>query len=174
MQFLWSRLFRFLVINLIFCFDKHLTALLSFLLYLCIWDFILHQLIHFRRYAHHILTGNFKLFSHVFCSIRSLIAVALWYHFGPVVLAQHAHYICIIRVKRTHYLCLLNFVIDHQLARVPLCNEAELLVGYQILHIDVPWLTQGTVKFTLDEILLETLLTGRKRPAAFCQTSFIN
>lgn len=49
-----------------------------------------------------------------------------------------------------------------------------MLVRDELLHVDVPRLTLGTVELTLDEVVLETFLTSRKRPAALGHASFVN
>ena len=106
-----------------------------------------------------ILTYFFNLCIFFICFRYDLLVIdSRWLYL--VILLKHPHDIDYIGIERAHDLCLLDFIIYHELARVPLCDESELLIGDQLLHVDVARLAKGTVELTLNEVVLKTFLTG--------------
>ena len=90
------------------------------------------------------------------------------------ILAEHLKDLGSVTTGWSHNLGLLDLVSDHKLSRVPFSDETQLLVRDEVLHVDVPRKTEGTVESTLNQVVLQTLLTGRERPAALCKTGLIN
>jgi hypothetical protein len=135
--------FRFGLFNYIFLSGKGLTALFYFF-----WHTFCLILIYF-----------FNLCIFFICFRYDLLVIGSR-RLYLVILLKHPHDVDYIRIEWANDLSLLDLIIDHQLTRVPLSNETKLLIGDQLLHVDVARLAKGAVELTLNKIVLKTFLTG--------------
>lgn len=77
-----------------------------------------------------------------------------------LIFLKHPHDVNYIGIKWANDLGLLDLIIDHELPRIPLCDQSKLLIWDQLLDVDVAGLAKWTVELTLYKIVLKTFLTG--------------
>jgi hypothetical protein len=94
--------------------------------------------------------SNFLLFSYLLLYL-SLVVLLLNYRLGCWLLwrglllapSEDLHDVLKVRVGSSCDFGLLDFIVYHHLAAVPLCDKPELLVGDEILHVNVPRFALG-------------------------------
>jgi hypothetical protein len=143
-----------------FCFDgKFRFGLFN---YICLSGKGLAALFYFFRHSLYLILIyflNLRIFFTLFL-YHLLVIVGSSSRLYLVILLKHPHDVDYIRIEWANDLRLLDLIIDHQLPRIPLCDQSKLLIGDQLLHVDVTRLTKGTVELTFNKIVLKTFLTG--------------
>jgi len=143
-----------------FCFDgKFRFGLFN---YICLSGKGLAALFYFFRHTFYLILIyflNLRIFFTLFL-YHLLVIIGSSSRLYLVILLKHPHDVDYIRIEWANDLSLLDLIIDHQLPRIPLCDQSKLLIGDQLLHVDVTRLTKGTVELTFNKIVLKTFLTG--------------